>query len=355
MKRLLWLDALKGIGIILILISHSFVIPYLESFLNACFIPLFFISTGYTYRKKEVNKFFIDKINRLLIPYFFYGCVLIVLIAILKCLQGANIFVNISSGIKGLLYSRYCLYPRTVKENMRFFENELSPLWYLTAAFVTSFIFQFIPKSTYKKIMLSSIVCIIITIELSYLPVLLPWSLDTAFMGAVFMLYGSSIRRIDWEKYTQKKLITYNIVNLILYILLVYVNPQINISVREYGNMGIFSILITMLIGILGTNSYGLFCKLFEKTCVIKQLALIGKNTILLLALHRIIFSVVDRIALKSSNNHYIVGLLEVLISLFICQLVRKFLMRISADTIWVKYLFDDMGRNYDLFNLKVK
>ncbi|WP_097003408.1 acyltransferase family protein [Lacrimispora amygdalina] len=245
MNRLRWLDALKGIGIILIMVSHSFVIPYLGRVLNACFIPLFFISTGYTYSKKGIKKYLTDKINRLLIPYFFYGIVLVILLAVFKYMRSGNILNNTLFGMISLLYSRYCLYPRTANENIRFLANEVSPLWYLTAAFVTSIIFEFIPKSNRKQILFSCIICITITIWMSFLPVLLPWSLDTAFLGTVFMLFGLLIRRINLENLNQKKLVIYCIV--IIYILLAYFNPGINISVREYGKYGVLSIVLTIM------------------------------------------------------------------------------------------------------------
>lgn len=173
---------------------------------------------------------------------------------------------------------------------------------------------------------------------MSFLPVLLPWSLDTAFLGTVFMLFGLLIRRINLENLNQKKLVIYCIV--IIYILLAYFNPGINISVREYGKYGVLSIVLTIIIGVLGTSSYALVCKIFEDTFVVKGLALIGQNTILLLALHRFIFSIIDRLISRSIHNHYIVGLLGVLVSLLICQSIRIILNKTSFNIAWVKYLF---------------
>ncbi|WP_141400950.1 hypothetical protein [Lacrimispora amygdalina] len=96
----------------------------------------------------------------------------------------------------------------------------------------------------------------------------------------------------------------------------------------------------TIIIGVLGTSSYALVCKIFEDTFVVKGLALIGQNTILLLALHRFIFSIIDRLISRSIHNHYIVGLLGVLVSLLICQSIRIILNKTSFNIAWVKYLF---------------
>lgn len=73
-KRILWLDALKGIGIILVIISHANLdIPYLNYF-TAGYIQLFFVIAGFTYKPNpQIVTLLRKKANRLLLPYFFYG------------------------------------------------------------------------------------------------------------------------------------------------------------------------------------------------------------------------------------------------------------------------------------------
>lgn len=75
--RLQWLDTLKGIGILLIMISHAFYnIPYMGIYLWACYIPLFFMASGYTFKPTHnLQETMKKKAKRLLCPYFIYACI----------------------------------------------------------------------------------------------------------------------------------------------------------------------------------------------------------------------------------------------------------------------------------------
>ena len=74
-ERLDWIDAMKGVGIILIMMSHTIHIGVLF-ILYSGFIPLFFISSALTYKSMDIRKRF----KRLIIPYFFY-CILFILLS----------------------------------------------------------------------------------------------------------------------------------------------------------------------------------------------------------------------------------------------------------------------------------
>lgn len=48
-----WLDTVKGIGIILVMLAHSCGIPLVGGVLLASHMPMFFVATGYTYKNKS--------------------------------------------------------------------------------------------------------------------------------------------------------------------------------------------------------------------------------------------------------------------------------------------------------------
>jgi len=66
------LDQMKGVGIILMLIGHLF-IPYLGRFIYSFHMPLFFLVSGYLFRKKPNFEMFWSLFKRLMIPYFVLG------------------------------------------------------------------------------------------------------------------------------------------------------------------------------------------------------------------------------------------------------------------------------------------
>ena len=72
-ERILWIDAIKGVGIMMVMTSHMLSIPY-DWVLYVGFIPFFFFVSGYTYKQKDnIKTLIVDKSKRLLIPYFVYS------------------------------------------------------------------------------------------------------------------------------------------------------------------------------------------------------------------------------------------------------------------------------------------
>lgn len=121
MKRIEWLDGLKGFGIILVMMSHTihFVFLYV---LYSGFIPLFFIASAFTFKYNGC------KIKRLLIPYFFYG--------ILFLSMGFIIGLHINlDNIYGVLYARCYIFKDL--SGSRMLPSVISPLWFLPAMFST--------------------------------------------------------------------------------------------------------------------------------------------------------------------------------------------------------------------------
>ena len=79
-NREAWLDLAKCFGIVMIVISHTNIrIPVVTFLAGMFFIPLFFVSAGYTYRNKgeTFKTFVLDKAKRLLIPYFICNILLV--------------------------------------------------------------------------------------------------------------------------------------------------------------------------------------------------------------------------------------------------------------------------------------
>lgn len=71
-NRIIWIDAAKGFGILLVMFSHLIDIgAYITSF----YMPIFFIIAGYFMPRQLIVK----KAKRLLIPYFFTAYQLTVL------------------------------------------------------------------------------------------------------------------------------------------------------------------------------------------------------------------------------------------------------------------------------------
>ena len=250
MKRYQYLDVARGFGLLLVIISHS---CGLSRFLINYYIPLFFVVSGYIYKEGRSYKENIEhKAKRLLIPYFGYSAVLLAVYV----LMGRTLAETKASAF-GILYSRYCLYDTTVvKDNVYLF-----------------------------------------TVANADIPVLLPWSIDLACVGTIFMIAGTLLGRAQFfEKKWNIPLIA---AVFVIYILTSCLDPGINMSIREYGIYGAFSVPFFIIVGLTGSLLCIWFGKLIENTAPGRFIAYVGKNTIFLLAFHIFALEVVERIASK--------------------------------------------------------
>lgn len=283
MKRYQYLDAARGIAMMLVIIAHS---CGLSKYLIYFFIQIFFILSGYLYRPgRSYAENIGRKARRLLLPYFGYNAILLLFYA----LTGRTAAETRFSAL-GILYSRACLYDTTTtawEENILFFDVANSATWYLTSFFTASLVFYLvIDKCLESRKFLTGCLAVLtlVTMALAELPVLLPWSLDIAFVGALFMIVGTLLERAAFFEKKQKAGWFFGL--LALYVVLVTVNPGLNTSIREYGVYQRWSVPFYILIGISGTLVCIWIAKLVQETIVGRFLVYVGQNTMILLGFH---------------------------------------------------------------------
>lgn len=69
-KRIEYIDMAKGIGIMLVLLSHSISMNNFIAWANSFFMPLFFMCSGWCYRgPNSIQK----RVKKILIPYYVWG------------------------------------------------------------------------------------------------------------------------------------------------------------------------------------------------------------------------------------------------------------------------------------------
>ena len=238
--RLTYLDVIRGIGIILVVLSHS-TYPSLMSWANGFFMPLFYIVSGFL-DKTDSNCFsfsrcIYNKSRRLLVPYLFWS----VLISIFTFSLSTPDFI-------GILYSRPVLFKDGFENNIVLLNNYLRPLWFLTSMFTSYVVYYLVLKANKPIRLFLLLFCIVITIGIKYIPILLPWSIDTAFMGALYIFAGRKIREYDCVLSGDKN-IPIVLISITLYVLLHIVNGAENMSISLFGRFAPFSFIC----GICGT------------------------------------------------------------------------------------------------------
>lgn len=71
--RYTWLDSLKGLGIVLVVLGHASTIGVLNTSLYAFHMPLFFIISGLLFKERPLGETVARKARRLLVPYLVFA------------------------------------------------------------------------------------------------------------------------------------------------------------------------------------------------------------------------------------------------------------------------------------------
>ena len=142
-QHYLELDYLKGIGIVLVILGHSFsftgfglinkekyfIYYYIFNFIYSFHMPLFFIVAGFLSNKEyKIKSFYISKIKRLLIPY---------------------IFINIVDYIPRHLFSSFVNNSSNSLVRVIFYSGVAT--WFVYTLFVMFLIFPILDKYIFKK------------------------------------------------------------------------------------------------------------------------------------------------------------------------------------------------------------
>lgn len=267
-QRLNYIDIAKGLGIILVVLSHirnSDVVNYALSF----YVTIFFFCSGYTTSYSPqgdpgMMAQFKRHAIKLLKPYVFFS-ILLVLIS-------GEIYLQ---GLIGIVYSRYSLYPLSNPDIHHFLIYGNYPLWFLTCMIVAYLLFYVIvynPKYRYYLVSLY----LVLTIAMTQLPILLPWSIDTAFFMAIFMLAGMETRKRMPNLFQSKTIHPLVLFAIIIYVLLVPLCFDVNLSVREYGS----SIAVCFVAGLTGSLMTVYAARLLENTFAGTMLQKIGQHSL---------------------------------------------------------------------------
>ena len=265
-QRLDYIDIAKGLGIILVILSHS-VCPNLMFYTLACFVPIFFFCSGFTSIQKNITlkESFANHAIKLLKPYLLFSIILLLY------------FQDFSlRAVIGIFYSRYCLYPfGTTPDIIHLMTIGNYPMWFLTCMVATYFFYDIIiyfPKFQYYIILLYSLITIITT----HLPFLLPWSLDTAPFMAIIMYSGTLLREKHPNIFSLKKPHPIVILSIAVYFLLLPLCHDINISVRMYGP----SIIVFWGAALTGSIMIIYISRLLQGTIMSKGFLLIGTHSL---------------------------------------------------------------------------
>ena len=293
-NREAWLDIAKCFCIVMIVISHTNIrIPVVTFLAGMFFIPLFFVSAGYTYRNKgeDFQTFVFDKAKRLLIPYVICN---VLLVGYFTVTGGFS-----KPALLGMFYSRSMLMAPGSVWNMGLMNCLNAPTWFLTCLFLVYCIYyvidcRFSDAMKRRKVILVAMAAGIVLAKIS--PVLLPWGLENALFFLGFVEAGRILKEGGLTWLRKNEWIYANF--LIGFVIISYLNVTggnvVNVSINQYGR----SMIGYFLVGTTGSLLCMKAAELTEKylKVLVKPLAFVGRHTLLIMCWHLLAIEVVKKI-----------------------------------------------------------
>lgn len=275
MKRDYAVDIAKAIGILLMILGHCQGIPWLlRNFIFSFHMPLFFIFSGYFFKKPENMKEMVNKnVRHLVLPYLFTSLVLILYYFLM------HNYSMVGQEIIGTIMSNGGWPSEKYGSNLPY----IGPIWFLLALFWCKFFYVYVNNYTEKRLFASFIISTIALLIGKYI-INLPFGILTGFCGLVFYSMG-----VYWRKYNRPFDILYVILGLVIWAFC------IRFSHLELAKFYCRHYPISMIGAFVGTYVVYLISKrtpVFLRT----MMCWVGENTLLILCYHTVSFQLIEMI-----------------------------------------------------------
>lgn len=291
-KRIEYIDIAKGIGIILMVVGHSLSEDSkLRAFIYLFHMPLFFFISGVVFNElyfQNTKLLIKNKIKGLWYPFVKYSIIFIFLHNLFVNLhiyenQGVTATYNMLNIIKSII--RALLFMQT--------DWLLGALWFLWILFLSEFVFGFlgnfiskITKENFNEILGG--ICFLfflIGMFLSVKEIKLPNRVSTFFVSIFFIYLGYM-----YSKMKEKIQYRLDICLILLSILVIAsINIKVEMSKNYYSNH-----LLFLPLSLMGIYIIFYISTKFKKKKILKNMfSYLGKNTLIILALHILCFKII--------------------------------------------------------------
>ncbi|MGA9187252.1 MAG: acyltransferase family protein [Methanosarcina sp.] len=318
--RLHWIDALRGMGIILVVFAHHSLPISLNTYVYSFHMPLFFFISGFLFDFEKyagsAANFIRERFRSLIVPYFCF--------ALLICLFYFLLDMAFQPGVTNIGFFKastlYVIYSILYAGSMIKCDP---PLWFLTCLFVTELLFYGFAKSCYEKpgklVFWLTAVGILEYLYSVHVPFRLPWDADVALAAVVFYGVGNLFKKItklgektgavsgasfslQLDSRLRKELFRvekffpriFILLDLLYLGYLLEFPPTDHINMRSLQHGGFFSFYFLAFSGIFA------FVYLSKKIGSSKILEYYGRNSLIVLALHYPTMVILTQLAVLS-------------------------------------------------------
>ena len=319
-KRIIWLDGLKGIGIVFVFVGHIYKNETILGWLHAFVIPLFFFCSGYVHKKRPFKESVARRFASIMIPYFFLGLAVFIYWALVeRKFRGTDL--TVLQAFFGFISGENHYLDFSVH------------LWFLPCLFVTVILYNELLNLLGKKG--AWVVVVLITLVVIFEPVFdyripyLPWGIDRMCKYLIFYAGGSLVSQLGYaEKMDSEKTLIMIIAGIVM--------MAINFFIAyKWGRAGIIGMLNGFL-GVFGMTQ--LMCgqsKIEKLRFVSDELAKLGQISLVALCIHGPIYRVLIKLATialhtktEAVRENILCAAVIIVGTLLICRLMYMILDR---------------------------
>lgn len=306
-QRLSWLDILKGIGIILVMIGHIYSNRTVFNWLYSFHMPLFFFAAGWVYKEKAILTDIKRRIQNIVVPYFSFGLLVLLYWQVIER-RFRDSDMSFIDSLIGLISGCY--------DNLDFNVH----LWFLPCFFVTVVIFNILVNLGGRKV--AYIASALMSLVYVILPMPeLPWGINRVFKYIGFCAVGVFFARRG-IKISDRKIGIGVIAAFLL---------TLNFLLALYNLTTGVMWFVTALIGIAAMI---LISQVINENRIMQY---IGRISLIILCIHGPVYRIVVKIVSISLHmgtdavrENFLIAMIVVAVTMFICSGAYEVVMRIA-------------------------
>lgn len=281
MQRDVLIDITKGLGILLVVLAHTYS-GGLQDIIYYFHMPLFFVLTGCALTYSKTNDIKWKRLFKgILVPYLVFSLFMFVYWSLIESkfrpIHDGNVIPWLSNIISFKTQQFVNIFIAMDSQDAFIYDIVL---WYLPCLLMCRILYSKINKTKYPLVGVTVLACAGIVLS-NILNISLPWCLELSFVALPFIFLGHKFYTKLSESISRGVAVCCILIGGGILFLL---NTRTDISINMLGHD--FAYGWIYLTAIVGSLTMLCMCYLLKDTVINKPLAFLGKNSLLIMCLH---------------------------------------------------------------------
>ena len=314
------LDVLRGIGILLMVFDHVGWGGTVHTYIQSFHMPLFFIVSGYLWKKEDVFYLIKKRFMSLMVPYIVFAWLFLIL-QMIPMLTNSNGFL---SSLRAVL-----IYPTDI-DNM-----PIAPaLWFLPCMFLADIVYSLLSQMRWElKIVAIVSIAAIGMLYSSLSDTMLPFTLEPVGTALLFLLIGEIIKK--HEQAILKRIDKFWVIAALLIVeaALAMLNGSVDMRSARYNNCGLY-----LINAVIGTLSYW---GISRRVCTpdvkiprgIQRISSLSRNSMGFICMNQLFIILLDKLIKQFLTNGMIAMLISKVLVFTLVMTIISWITRIIMES----------------------